>query len=91
MKRIPRNIGPEPEQYAAQLKAACQVAHDQKIPCANGGLSSKTTALLVWADYVEHQQFTEACNFVQRASAELAPDLCRFTAIAHCLAKTRRH
>jgi acetyl esterase/lipase len=72
-----------PEQYVAQLKAACQVAHDQKIPCANGGLSSKTTALLVWADYVEHQQFTEACNFVQRASAELASDLCRFTAIDH--------
>ncbi len=72
-----------PEQYAAQLKAACQVAHDQKIPCANGGLSSKTTALLVWADYVEHQQFTEACSLVQRASAELAPDLCRFTATDH--------
>jgi acetyl esterase/lipase len=72
-----------PEQYAAQLKAACQVAHDQKIPCANGGLSSKTTALLVWADYIESQQFTAACNFVKRASAELASDLCRFTAIDH--------
>ena len=72
-----------PEQYAAELKAACRVAHDQKIPCANGGLSSKTTSLLVWADYVEHQQFTEACSFVQRASAELAADLCRFTAIDH--------
>ncbi len=72
-----------PEQYGALLKAACQVAHDQKIPCANGGLSSKTTALLVWADYVEHQQATEACSFVQRASAVLAPDLCRFTAIDH--------
>jgi acetyl esterase/lipase len=72
-----------PEQYAAELKAACQVAHDQKIPCTNGGLSSKTTALLVWADYIDHQQFTEACNFVQRASAELVPDLCRFTAINH--------
>jgi hypothetical protein len=33
-----------PEQYGALLKAACQVAHDQKIPCANGGLSSKTMA-----------------------------------------------
>ena len=72
-----------PEQYGALLKAACQVAHDQKIPCANGGLSSKTTALLVWADYIEHQQVTEACNFVQRAGAVLAPDLCRFTAIDH--------
>ncbi len=72
-----------PEQYGALLKAACQVAHDQKIPCANGGLSSKTTALLVWGDYLEHQQVTEACSFVQRASAVLAPDLCRFTAIDH--------
>ncbi len=75
--------GGTPEQYGALLKAACQVAHDQKIPCANGGLSSKTTALLVWADYIEHQQITDACNFVQHASAVLAPDLCRFTAIDH--------
>ncbi len=72
-----------PEQYGALLKAACQVAHDQKIPCTNGGLSSKTIALLVWADYIEHRQVTEACNFVQRAGAVLAPDLCRFTAVDH--------
>jgi acetyl esterase/lipase len=73
-----------PEQYGTLLKAACQVAHDQKIPCANGGLSNKTLALLVWADYIEHQQITEACKFVQRASAAvLAPDLCRFSAVDH--------
>jgi acetyl esterase/lipase len=72
-----------PEQYAAQLQAACQVAHEADIACANGGLSSKTTALLVWADYLERQQITEACNFVQRASADLPPDLCRFSAIEH--------
>ena len=72
-----------PEQYGALLKAACQVAHEQKTPCANGGLSSKTTALLVWADYIEHQQITEACSFVQRTSAVLAADLCRFTALEH--------
>jgi acetyl esterase/lipase len=71
------------EQYGALLKAACQVAHEQKIPCANGGLSNKTLALLVWADYIDHQQITEACNFVQRAGAVLAADLCRFTAIDH--------
>ncbi len=72
-----------PEQYGALLTAACQVAHEQKIPCANGGLSNKTLALLVWADYIEHQQITEACNFVQRSSAVLAPDLCRFSAVDH--------
>ena len=72
-----------PEQYGTLLKAACQVAHDQKIPCANGGLSTKTVALLVWADYVEQQQITEACNFAQRAAAVLAPDLCRFSAVDH--------
>ncbi|HTP07793.1 MAG TPA: alpha/beta hydrolase fold domain-containing protein [Anaerolineae bacterium] len=71
------------EQYGALLKTACQVAHDQKIACANGGLSNKTLALLVWADYIEHQQMTEACNFVQRTASVLAPDLCRFTAIEH--------
>ncbi len=72
-----------PEQYGALLKAACQVAHDQKIACANGGLSNKTLALLVWADYIEHHQMTEACNFVQRTAPVLVPDLCRFTAIDH--------
>ena len=72
-----------PEQYGALLKAACQVAHEQKIPCANGGLSNKTIALLVWADYIGQQQMTEACSFVQRSNAVLAPDLCRFTAIDH--------
>lgn len=72
-----------PEQYGALLTAACQVAHEQKIPCANGGLSNKTLALLVWADYIEQQQITEACNFVQRTGAVLAPDLCRFSAIDH--------
>ena len=72
-----------PEQYGALLKAACQVAHDQKIACANGGLSNKTLALLVWADYIEQQQITEACSFVQRTAAVLAPDLCRFSAVDH--------
>jgi acetyl esterase/lipase len=72
-----------PEQYTTLLKAACQVAHDQKIACANGGLSNKTLALLVWADYIEHQQITEACSFVQHSTVVLAPDLCRFTAIDH--------
>jgi acetyl esterase/lipase len=72
-----------PEQYGALLKAACQVAREQKIPCANGGLSNKTLALLVWADYIDHQQITEACNFVQRAGAVLAADLCRFSAVDH--------
>lgn len=78
-----------PEQYGALLKAACQVAHDQKTACANGGLSSKTTALLVWAAYIEQQQITEACSFVQRAGAVLAPDLCRFTAIEHLSAEDK--
>lgn len=36
-----------PEEYGAQLRAACQVAHQRGIPCTNGGLVSTLVALLV--------------------------------------------
>ena len=36
-----------PEQYQAELVAACEVSHSLKIPCANGGLSSPDTGNLV--------------------------------------------
>ena len=70
-----------PDQYAVQLKAACDVAHQKNIQCTNGGLDSQTVGLLVWADLIEHGSMTEACDFVQHASTELPVDLCRLTAI----------
>ncbi len=56
-----------PEEYAAQLKAACQVAHRKGIPCANGGLVSALVALLVYDHYLSSGQSTAAQDFAARA------------------------
>lgn len=39
-----------PAEYAAQLGAACAVAHERGVPCTNGGLVSSLVALLVYDD-----------------------------------------
>lgn len=40
-----------PEDYAAELEAACQVAHARGVPCTNGGLVSTLVALLAYNHY----------------------------------------
>jgi|GEM_PF-684041 len=55
-----------PEEYAAQLQAACQVAHAKGIPCTNGGLVSTLVALLVYHHYLETGQTAAAQDFAQR-------------------------
>jgi len=55
-----------PEQYAAELTAACQVAHQKGIRCTNGGLVSTLVALLVYAHYLESGQTAAARNFAAR-------------------------
>ena len=56
-----------PEEYAAELKAACQVAHQKGIPCTNGGLVSTLVALLVYDHYLETGQSATAQDFASRA------------------------
>ena len=56
-----------PEQYAAELKAACEVAHRKGIPCTNGGLVSTLVALLVHDHYVATGQPAAAQDFAARA------------------------
>lgn len=56
-----------PEEYAAQLTAACQVAHERGIRCANGGLVSALAALLVYDHYVSTGQSGRAEGFLSRA------------------------
>ncbi len=63
-----------PEEYAAQLKAACQVAHARGIPCTNGGLVGTLVALLVYDHYRQAGQWAEAEDFAARA---LPPDVRR--------------
>lgn len=36
-----------PEEYGAELKVACELAHERKLKCADGGLTSLSTAALV--------------------------------------------
>ncbi|MER3410815.1 MAG: hypothetical protein C4306_12265 [Thermoleophilia bacterium] len=55
-----------PEEYAAELKAACQVAHQKGIPCTNGGLVSKLVALLVYDSYLASGQAAAAQDFAAR-------------------------
>ena len=43
----PKNFAGTPEEYRAEVVAACEVSHAVKIPCANGGLSSLDTGNLV--------------------------------------------
>lgn len=63
-----------PEEYAVQLKAACEVAHQKGIPCTNGGLVSALVALLVYDHYLESGQSAAAQDFAART---FPPDLQR--------------
>jgi hypothetical protein len=56
-----------PEEYAAQLRAACEVAHQKGIPCTNGGPVSLLAALLVYDHYLKSGQTTAAQSFADRA------------------------
>ncbi|MGE5109464.1 MAG: hypothetical protein ACM3JB_01310 [Acidobacteriaceae bacterium] len=42
-----KNFSGTPDDYRAELVAACEVSHALNIPCANGGLSSEDTGNLV--------------------------------------------
>jgi hypothetical protein len=43
----PKSFSGTPEQYGAQLKGACDIAHEMKVQCANGGLNSISVANVV--------------------------------------------
>jgi len=55
-----------PEEYAAELKDACQVAHQRGIPCTNGGPVSTLVALLVYDHYLKSGKATAAQDFAAR-------------------------
>ncbi len=60
------------EDYAAELKAACQVAHQKGIPRTDGGLVSTLVALVVYDHYRESGQ--EAQDFAPRSSPPRSGD-----------------
>ena len=58
----PKNFTGTPDDYRAELIAACEVSHSSKIPCANGGLSSANTGNLVIDQRFASDQI-DAVNF----------------------------
>ena len=56
-----------PEQYGAELKAACEVAHSKGLKCSNGGLVSKLVALLTYNNYLDQGNSAKANDFAARA------------------------
>jgi len=59
-----------PEEYGAELKAACSAAHARGIQCANGGLVSKLVALLVYQHYSDAGDTARAQSFAARTFAD---------------------
>lgn len=56
-----------PSEYLAELAAACRVAHERGIPCANGGLVSALVVLLVYDHYRSTQGVAASEAFADRA------------------------
>lgn len=65
------------DEYAAELQAACTVAHSKGIKCANGGIVSAEVAALVWGNYMDRGDVNGACSFAKRAlNSNQAGKLC---------------
>ena len=56
--------------YRKQLKAACEVAHNRKIKCTNGGFPSDILAIAVYAEYIKNDQQDKADDFAKRAISD---------------------
>ncbi len=56
----PKNFSGDDTQFLAELQTACEVAHEMKILCANGGFSSLDTANLVIADKMGRDEVSGA-------------------------------
>lgn len=50
-----------PSQYQPQLSIACEVAHARAIPCADGGMTYRTVALVTW-DILRDMPLTDAAS-----------------------------
>lgn len=59
-----------PEEYRAQLQAACQVAHQRGVACTNGGLVGTLVALLVYDHYLQTGRRQAAEEFAARVFTE---------------------
>lgn len=62
----PKYFTGTPSRYLAMLKAACKVAGNREVPCADGGLMTLTVPSMVYQDYVDAGQSDEAVSYFRR-------------------------
>lgn len=55
-----------PEEYGAELRAACEVAHKKRVKCTNGGMTSDLLTALVWEHYQVSGYPGQAEGFLNR-------------------------
>ncbi|MBI4768828.1 MAG: hypothetical protein HY784_00030, partial [Chloroflexi bacterium] len=80
-----------PEEYAVELKAACEVAHSKGIKCTNGGLVSAEVALLVWDWMMAQRGADVACSFARRAlEKQYSDELCQAGSVERLSARARQ-
>jgi hypothetical protein len=65
-ENAPKFYAGTPEQYADQLRAACEVAHDEGLPCTDGGIQSPSVAVLTYQHYVDTGQAATAASYAAR-------------------------
>jgi hypothetical protein len=76
------------DEYLAQLKVACEVAHSKGVKCTNGGLVSSLVAALVADDYRQKGDAAKAQAYLKRAlSDEKLEKLARTAKFAEQVAK----
>ena len=58
-----------PDQYLAELAAACEVAHARGILCTNGGLPGGKVIRMTYMNYWDQGRYAEAMDFAARVTA----------------------
>lgn len=53
------------KKYGAQLEAACRVAHERSIPCANGGLPNPTVIAMTYLDLLDRGKADAADSYLK--------------------------
>ena len=65
-ENTPQYFSGSPEDYAAELRAVCEVAHSKHIPCTNGGLLMASVTWVVYFHYLDTGQTAQAASFARR-------------------------
>jgi hypothetical protein len=65
-ENAPKFYAGTPQQYGAQLRAACEVSHRMDVPCTDGGLQSPSVAVLTYQHYVDTGQADAAASYARR-------------------------